>query len=71
MFVTRTMLSFLLAKKMQLKPPLKRRLRLSTLADKKIGSGSTLKVTAPAPQHWFLSGTGIFCLCFSVQSIFS
>ena len=32
---------FLLAKKMQPEP-----------ADKKIGFGSTLKVAAPAPQHW-------------------
>ena len=37
---------FLLVKKMQ-----PRRLRLSALANKKIGSGSTLKVAAPAPQH--------------------
>ena len=25
----------------------------TTPANKKIGSGSTLKVAAPAPQHWF------------------
>ena len=45
---------FLLAKKMQQEPepPLKRRLRLSAPANKKISSGSTLKVATPAPQHW-------------------
>ena len=38
---------FLLAKKMKPEPPLKRRLRLLAPGNKKIGSGSTLKVAAP------------------------
>ena len=43
---------FCLPKRCSLSRLKKRRLRLSAPANKKIGSGSTLKVAAPEPQKW-------------------
>ena len=52
MIVTRRRLSFFARQNVAAGATLKRWLWLSAPANKKIGSGSTLKVTAPAPQHW-------------------
>ena len=46
MFDTRTRLSFFACQKDTAGAA-------SASANKKIGSGSTLKVAIPAPQHWF------------------
>ena len=51
MIVTRRRLSFFARQNVAAGATLKRWLWLSAPANKKIGSGSTLKVTAPAPQH--------------------
>ena len=51
MIVTRRRLSFFARQIVAAGATLKRWLWLSAPANKKIGSGSTLKVTAPAPQH--------------------
>ena len=65
MFCHNTRLSFFACQKDAAGAALKKRLRLSAPANKKIGSGSTLKVAAsggssstlkvaaPARQHWF------------------
>ena len=51
MFKATTRLSFFSCQKDAARAPLQRRFQLSAPVNKKIGSGSSWKVAAPAPQH--------------------